>query len=69
MTLAHGGKLKYRGIKLLNFNPGKCRYRGKVPWYFHNIRPWGLYYTTFYGPNLWIYVIGKSVCPWKAFPA
>jgi hypothetical protein len=23
----------------------------------------------FYGRNLWIFVITKSVCPWQAFPA
>jgi len=30
---------------------------------------WGLYYKTFYGRNLHIFVISQSVCPWQAFPA
>jgi hypothetical protein len=30
---------------------------------------WGLYYKTFYGHNLQIFVISWSVCPWQAFPA
>ncbi len=28
-----------------------------------------LYYKTFYGRNLRIFVISQSVCPWQAFPA
>jgi hypothetical protein len=30
---------------------------------------WGLCDKTFYGCNLWIFVISYSVCPWHAFPA
>jgi hypothetical protein len=26
--------------------------------------PWGLYYKTYYGRNLWIFVISYSVCLW-----
>jgi hypothetical protein len=29
----------------------------------------GLYYKTFYGRNLQIFVISYSVCPWQAFQA
>jgi hypothetical protein len=29
----------------------------------------GLYYKTFHGRKLRIYVISLSVCPWLAFPA
>jgi hypothetical protein len=32
-------------------------------------KPRGMYYKTFYGRNLLIFVISKSVCPWWAFPA
>ncbi len=28
-----------------------------------------LYYITFYGCNLLIFVISQNVCPWQAFPA
>jgi hypothetical protein len=28
----------------------------------------GLYYKTFYGRNLQIFVISSSVCPWQAYP-
>jgi hypothetical protein len=31
--------------------------------------PRGLYYKTFYGGNLKIFVISENVCPWQAFPA
>ncbi len=31
--------------------------------------PWGLYYKTFYGRNLQIFVTSQKVSPWKAFPA
>jgi hypothetical protein len=24
---------------------------------------WGLFYKTFYGRNLWIFVISQNVCP------
>ncbi len=33
------------------------------------IETWGLYYKTFYGGNLQIFVISQSVCPWQAFTA
>jgi len=36
---------------------------------FYEYEPWGLYHKTYYGRNLWISVISKSVCPWQAFPA
>ncbi len=36
---------------------------------FSNIGSWGLYYKTFYGRNLQIFVMSYSVCPWQAFPA
>jgi hypothetical protein len=39
-TLARGGKLKYQRILPLNFNPGKCRFCGKMPQYFYNIGLW-----------------------------
>ncbi len=32
-------------------------------------KAWGLYYKTYYGRNLRIFVISLSVCPWQAFPA
>jgi hypothetical protein len=37
----------------------------KIP----NIGPWALYYKSFYGRKLRIFVISKSVCPWQTFPA
>jgi hypothetical protein len=39
ITLAHGGKLKYRGISPWNSNPRKCWYHSKLQWYFYNIGP------------------------------
>jgi hypothetical protein len=30
---------------------------------------WGLYYKTYFGRNLRIFVISYSVCPWQVFPA
>ncbi len=33
-----------------------------------NIQPWSMYYKTFYGRNLQIFVISQSVCPWQALP-
>jgi len=29
----------------------------------------GLYYKTYYGRNLQIFMISLSVCPWQAFSA
>jgi hypothetical protein len=44
----------YHGILTLG-NEGYC---AKLPWYFSNIGTCkGLYYKTFYGPNLRIFVI------------
>ncbi len=34
----------------------------------YNFDSWGLCYKTFYGRNLWVFVITSSVCPWQAFP-
>jgi hypothetical protein len=39
MTLAHGGKLKYCGNLLQNFNNRKCRFCGKLLQYFYKICP------------------------------
>ncbi len=34
---------------------------------FYIIDTSGLYYKTFYGRNLWIFVTSWSFCPWQAF--
>jgi hypothetical protein len=44
-------------------------YHGILPRYFYNIGPWPLYYKTFYGRNLRMFVISYGVCPWQAFQA
>ncbi len=36
---------------------------------FFDKGPWGLYYKTFYGRNLKIFLISLSVCPWQASAA
>jgi hypothetical protein len=29
---------------------------------------WGMYFKTYSGFNLWIFVLRKSACPWQVFP-
>jgi hypothetical protein len=50
-------------ISLKEFNV--CSFAFLLP---HGISR-GLYYKTYYGRHLRIFVINQSVCPWQAFPA
>jgi hypothetical protein len=36
---------------------------------FSSVTSWAQCYKTFYGCNLWIFIISKSICPSQAFPA
>ncbi len=62
MTLAHGGKLKYRGNLPFNFDRRTFSYSGKLPKHIYNIASKGLYHKNFYVRNYFHTIVAECVC-------